>query len=130
MVSSTSTAAQARPSRASGPRAEASAFGCIDADESGRIREFVEKPADRLAHPTTRADVRLVGQLHLHHEGAHRRIRADAATTTPITTWAATSSATVTDGMAAVYDFHNNGARRHRTRPRLLARRQDAGRVL
>src|SRR5260370_41376631 len=28
------------------PRAEASAFGCIDADESGRIREFVEKPAD------------------------------------------------------------------------------------
>src|ERR1700759_5635149 len=28
------------------PRAEASAFGCIDADESGRIREFVEKAAD------------------------------------------------------------------------------------
>src|SRR3977135_592147 len=27
------------------PRAEASAFGCIDANESGRIREFVEKPA-------------------------------------------------------------------------------------
>ena len=28
------------------PRAEASAFGCIDADESGRIRGFVEKPAE------------------------------------------------------------------------------------
>src|SRR5215210_7315494 len=28
------------------PRAEATAFGCIDADDSGRIREFVEKPAD------------------------------------------------------------------------------------
>ena len=28
------------------PRAEATAFGCIDADESGRIRNFVEKPAD------------------------------------------------------------------------------------
>ena len=28
------------------PRAEASAFGVIDADESGRIREFLEKPAD------------------------------------------------------------------------------------
>ena len=28
------------------PRAEASAFGVIDADESGRIRAFLEKPAD------------------------------------------------------------------------------------
>ena len=28
------------------PRSEASAFGCIDADESGRIRGFIEKPAD------------------------------------------------------------------------------------
>ena len=28
------------------PRAEATAFGCIDADESGLIREFVEKPAE------------------------------------------------------------------------------------
>ena len=28
------------------PRSEASAFGCIDADESGRIRGWIEKPAD------------------------------------------------------------------------------------
>lgn len=28
------------------PRAEATAFGCIDSDESGLIRAFVEKPAD------------------------------------------------------------------------------------
>ena len=28
------------------PRAEATAFGCIDADDSGRIRAFVEKPAE------------------------------------------------------------------------------------
>ncbi|GAC66418.1 glucose-1-phosphate adenylyltransferase [Gordonia soli NBRC 108243] len=28
------------------PRAEATAFGCIDADESGRITRFLEKPAD------------------------------------------------------------------------------------
>src|ERR1700712_2823021 len=28
------------------PRHEASAFGVIDADESGRIREFIEKPPD------------------------------------------------------------------------------------
>ena len=33
------------------PREEASAFGCIDADESGRIRSFVEKPADPPAVP-------------------------------------------------------------------------------
>src|SRR5262249_51124317 len=28
------------------PRAEASAFGCIDSDESGRIRNLIAKPAD------------------------------------------------------------------------------------
>ena len=28
------------------PRAEATAFGCIDSDESGRIKGFIEKPAD------------------------------------------------------------------------------------
>ncbi|GAA4399725.1 glucose-1-phosphate adenylyltransferase [Tsukamurella soli] len=28
------------------PRAEASAFGCIDADDSGRITRFLEKPAE------------------------------------------------------------------------------------
>ena len=28
------------------PRAEASAFGCIDADDSGRIRKFIEKPSN------------------------------------------------------------------------------------
>ncbi|WP_264075153.1 sugar phosphate nucleotidyltransferase, partial [Mycolicibacter minnesotensis] len=28
------------------PRSEATAFGCIDADESGRIRSFIEKPSD------------------------------------------------------------------------------------
>ena len=30
------------------------AFGCIDADESGRIRSFIEKPADPPAIPTVR----------------------------------------------------------------------------
>jgi glucose-1-phosphate adenylyltransferase len=33
------------------PRAQASAFGVIDCDSSGRIREFVEKPADPPAMP-------------------------------------------------------------------------------
>ncbi len=34
------------------PRAQASAFGVIACDSSGRIREFVEKPADPPAMPT------------------------------------------------------------------------------
>jgi glucose-1-phosphate adenylyltransferase len=34
------------------PRAQASAFGVIAADSSGRIREFIEKPADPPAMPT------------------------------------------------------------------------------
>ncbi|MFT3900590.1 MAG: glucose-1-phosphate adenylyltransferase [Gordonia sp. (in: high G+C Gram-positive bacteria)] len=33
------------------PRAEATALGCIDADDSGRITRFVEKPADPPATP-------------------------------------------------------------------------------
>jgi len=33
------------------PREEATALGCIDADESGRITRFVEKPADPPATP-------------------------------------------------------------------------------
>ncbi len=35
------------------PRAEATAFGCIDSDESGLIRAFVEKPADPPGTPPT-----------------------------------------------------------------------------
>src|SRR5690606_22582319 len=34
------------------PRAQASAFGVIAADSSGRIREFIEKPVDPPAMPT------------------------------------------------------------------------------
>ncbi|APT84490.1 glucose-1-phosphate adenylyltransferase [Corynebacterium aquilae] len=33
------------------PRSEASAFGCIQSDESGTITEFIEKPADPPATP-------------------------------------------------------------------------------
>src|ERR1700738_2498304 len=53
------------------PRAEANAFGCIDADESGRFREKARRSGGHPRRPG--ADVRLDGQLHLHHQGAHRR---------------------------------------------------------
>ena len=56
------------------PRLEAREFGCIAADPSGRITEFLEKPAD----PPSVADdpsshLRLDGQLRLQHRGAARR---------------------------------------------------------
>lgn len=35
------------------PRENATAFGCIDADDSGRIRSFVEKPLEPPGTPTT-----------------------------------------------------------------------------
>src|SRR5882757_3059474 len=60
------------------PRAEATAFGCIDADESGRIKGFIEKRAD--------AD-----DDHSDHDMGGDIIPR-----------------LVGDAMAAVYDFHNN----------------------
>src|SRR6201996_8234593 len=64
------------------PRAEASAFGCIDADESGRIRSFVEKPVDPPGTPD---------EDHSDHDMGGDIIPR-----------------LVDDGMAAVYDFNDN----------------------
>ena len=99
------------------PRAEATAFGCIDV---GRIRadSRVRGEAGRSAgYPRrSRDDVRLDGQLHLHHEGARRRHTPTPTTTIPTTTWAATSSRVWSaTARPAVYDFNDNevpGSRR------------------
>ncbi len=49
------------------PRAEASAFGVIDAAEDGKIKQFLEKPADPPGLPDRPGCVvRLDGQLRVH----------------------------------------------------------------
>ena len=116
------------------PRAEASEFGVIDADADGKIAA-VPGEAGRPAGPAGQPGrvVRVDGQLRLHHRGADRGAAARTpATRTPCTTWAATSSRCwPTDGAARVYDFsRQRRAGRDRARPRLLAGRRDAGRLL
>lgn len=74
------------------PRAEAHAFGCIDADESGRIREFVEKPANPPGTPDDPEQTFVsMGNYIFTTKVLIDAIRADATTTTRTTTWAATS---------------------------------------
>ena len=56
------------------PRSEAFAFGCIDSDESGRITQFLEKPA----HPPGTPDdpnstFASMGNICVHHQGARGR---------------------------------------------------------
>ena len=62
------------------PRAEASAFGCIDADESGLITRFLEKPADPPGTPDD-PDVTFasMGNYVFTTEALVEAIRADAA---------------------------------------------------
>ena len=110
------------------PRAEASAFGCIDADESGRILEFVEKPADPPGTPgRSRADVLAsMGNYIFTARCSIDAIRADADDDhSDHDMGGDIIPRLASDGMAAVYDFsQQRGARRHRTRSRLLARRR------
>lgn len=63
-----------------GARAEASAFGCIDADESGLITRFLEKPADPPGTPDD-PDVTFasMGNYVFTTEALVEAIRADAA---------------------------------------------------
>ena len=75
------------------PRAEAKAFGCIDSDETGRITEFLEKPADPPRCPTTpRSRSRRWATTSSPPTRCWRRCAPTPRTATPTTTWAATSS--------------------------------------
>ena len=92
------------------PRAEASAFGCIDADESGRIREFVEKPADPPGTPDDPEQTFVsMGNYIFTTKVLIDAIRADADDDhSDHDMGGDIIPRLVTDGMAAVYDFHNN----------------------
>lgn len=92
------------------PRSEATAFGCLDADSSGRIREFVEKPADP---PGTVDDPEVtyvsMGNYVFNTKVLVDAIRADAENDgSGHDMGGDIIPALVADGTAAVYDFSDN----------------------
>ncbi|MBM4575874.1 hypothetical protein GS415_07955 [Rhodococcus hoagii] len=106
----TSTPAPGSPSPASGaPRSEAYAFGCIDSDESGRITQFLEKPAHPPGPPTipTSPSRRWVNTCHHEvlvdaHPGRLRELGLRPRH------GRRHHSRTRHAGVASVYDFKNN----------------------
>ena len=92
------------------PRAEATAFGCIDADESGRIREFVEKPADPPGTPDDPEQTfASMGNYIFTTKVLIDAIRADADDDhSDHDMGGDIIPRLVSDGMAAVYDFSDN----------------------
>ena len=92
------------------PRTEASAFGCIDADDTGRIREFVEKPADPPGTPDD-PDAAFVsmGNYIFTTKELIDVIRADAEDDhSDHDMGGDIIPRLVADGRAAVYDFNTN----------------------
>ena len=104
------------------------AFGCIDADESGRIRGFVEKPADppRFRCPD-QTFVSMGNYIFTTKVLIDAGEETTPTTTTRITTYGDIIPRLVADGMAGGLRLQRQpGARRDRARPRVLARRRDA----
>jgi glucose-1-phosphate adenylyltransferase len=92
------------------PRSEASAFGCIDADDTGRIREFIEKPADPPGTPDD-PDAAFVsmGNYIFTTKELIDVIRADADDDhSDHDMGGDIIPRLVADGRAAVYDFNTN----------------------
>ena len=92
------------------PRAEATAFGCIDADESGRIREFVEKPADPPGTPDDPEQTfASMGNYIFTTKVLIDAVRADADDDNSDHDMGGDIiPRLVDDGRAAVYDFNDN----------------------
>jgi glucose-1-phosphate adenylyltransferase len=92
------------------PRAEATAFGCIAADESGRITSFVEKPADPPGTPDDPEQTFVsMGNYIFTTKVLIEAIRADAEDDTSDHDMGGDIiPRLVTQNMAAVYDFNDN----------------------
>jgi glucose-1-phosphate adenylyltransferase len=92
------------------PRSEASAFGCIDADESGRIRGWVEKPADPPGTPDDpESTFASMGNYIFTTKVLIDAIKADAdEDTSDHDMGGDIIPRLVADGMASVYDFKDN----------------------
>jgi len=92
------------------PRAEASAFGIIDADENGRIRQFLEKPPD----PPGLSDspdesYASMGNYVFTTEALIEALRADAADEDSVHDMGGSIIPMLTEsGAARVYDFADN----------------------
>src|SRR5579884_3419636 len=92
------------------PRAEASAFGCLDADDSGRIRSFVEKPAEPPGTPDDPESTFVsMGNYIFTTKVLIDAIRADAEDDhSDHDMGGDIIPRLVADGLAAVYDFSDN----------------------
>src|SRR5206468_4387606 len=92
------------------PRAEATAFGCIDSDESGRIRNFIEKPIDPPGTPDDPETTFVsMGNYIFTTKVLIDAIRADADDDRSDHDMGGDIiPRLVPDGRAAVYDFNDN----------------------
>lgn len=92
------------------PRAEAKAFGCIEADESGRITQFLEKPADPPGTPDDpEVTFASMGNYVFSTKTLIDAIHADAENTDSDHDMGGDIiPALVESGDAAVYDFSDN----------------------
>jgi glucose-1-phosphate adenylyltransferase len=92
------------------PRAEASGFGCIDSDASGRITRFLEKPADP-PHVPDNPDVTFasMGNYVFTTAALLEALKADAASPDSAHDMGGDIIPMLVDrGQAAVYDFDDN----------------------
>lgn len=92
------------------PRAEASAFGCIAANSSGAITDFVEKPADPPPVPDDPdSSFASMGNYVFSTEVLLEALRTDAANTASVHDMGRDIiPMLVARGQAAVYDFADN----------------------
>jgi glucose-1-phosphate adenylyltransferase len=92
------------------PRSEASAFGIIDADASGRITRFLEKPADPPGLPDSPDEsYASMGNYVFTTEALVDALRADAADEGSVHDMGGSIIPMLTDnGAARVYDFADN----------------------
>ena len=92
------------------PRAEASAFGVIDADESGKIRQFLEKPADPPGLPDNPDEsYASMGNYVFTTEALIEALRTDAGDEGSVHDMGGNIIPMLTDdGAAQVYDFADN----------------------
>ncbi|MFL6128935.1 MAG: glucose-1-phosphate adenylyltransferase [Mycobacteriales bacterium] len=92
------------------PRAEASAFGIIDSDESGRIRRFLEKPADPPGLPDSPDEsYASMGNYVFTTEALVEALRTDAGDEGSVHDMGGSIIPMLTEGgTARVYDFADN----------------------
>ena len=92
------------------PRAEASDFGIIDADENGRIRQFLEKPPDPPGLPDSPDEsYASMGNYVFTTEALIEALRADAADEDSVHDMGGSIIPMLTEsGAARVYDFADN----------------------